>query len=224
MNSFLITKERSELQPTLLDLEKHQGISIMAHSFIRFEACFTDKEHQRDCLFFGSKRGFDFYLEQYTLSPESELACIGKKTAEHIQNQGFKVSFVGEDSGDSNSVSKKLRIWLKDKKITFVYSDKSAKKISSALEKDQFEELVVYKTRLVPRKLERVPELVVFTSPSNVDAFFLANEGNNQTQYIAWGKTTQEALKKKGYDAVYTLKTAQQEELLDYFTKHETGN
>ena len=59
----------------------------------------------------------------------------------------------------------------------------------------QLEELIVYKTRLTPKKLDARPDAILFFSPTAVRSFFSLNELFPETAVFAMGTTTARALK-----------------------------
>lgn len=215
MKTILITRETDSGDPLSVYCES-EGINLAALPFIRLKKIETDQNHTREILFFGSKNGFDFYRQNFDLSAQSILACIGNATRLHIESKGFKLQFTGEKSGDPEAVSRDLEKWLKGRRITLVFSDQSTKSIRTALAEGQYDELIVYQTIAEVQKLENPPGTIVFTSPSNVRSYLLQHELPKQARVIAWGKSTKKTLSEQGIEPDYTLRKSTPEELIQY--------
>lgn len=211
----LITKEASEVEDLHQFCEKHE-FQLIAQTFISFQGKEFTVPTENQILFFGSKRGFDFYRKQSEIKSETILACVGKATADHIHNKGFKTNFIGEKSSDPKAVSLQLKKWLNGRKITFVYSNQSSKQVASALESKQYKEIVVYQTVPTPVQLEIQPEVLVFTSPSNVRSFLEVNQVAQDAHVIAWGESTAKELVLAQVNSHFTMKEAAKSELMDY--------
>ncbi len=77
-------------------------------------------------------------------------------------------------------------------------------------------DLIVYSTLLKPIKLAEKCQTLVFTSPSNVEAFIQKNKISNDQQVIAWGNTTKAFLEKESINVDHTLERSSFEELMNY--------
>src|SRR5690606_8940903 len=123
------------------------------------------------------------------------IACVGEGTATVLRSLGYHPDFVGEGK-DLQQIASDLNQKLGDRSILFPLSSRSLRSISSHLNPNQLEEVVVYDTinqsRTIPPS-----DFVVFTSPSNVDSFLETNQLNSSTILIAWGESTAKALEKR---------------------------
>lgn len=190
------------------------SIDLVADAFISFQSIPAEKLPEFDVIFFGSKRAVDFFLEQFTLSPDKKIACIGQTTANHLIQLGFSVSFSGQEAGNATEVALQLKEWLGSRKLLVARSEQSQRSIPKVISANQLEELVVYQTILKPIQLEIQPEVIAFTSPSNVQGFLLKNAIHPNQTIIAWGTTTRSFIEEKGYTVHHTLRTASEEELV----------
>ncbi len=178
---------------------KKQNIALTARSLLFFEAKTLEKQPKPyDVVFFASPRAFDFFVKQFEIHKTALVACIGSSTAKHIQAQGFDVHFIGQDSTKPKTVAKDFSTWLGDRLVLFPISNISNRSISSVLNPNQVQELVVYKTVLQPLTYEEPFDCLIFSSPSNAAAFLEKNIVK-KTQIVAvFGTTTQEFLLNKG--------------------------
>lgn len=213
INSLLITKDLKEI--TLLEAYcKKKNIHLLAQSFISLKAIKTNSKIETEVIFFGSKNAFDFYLNQYNHDKNIQISCIGESTKKYIELKGFEVNFYGKEAGKPEEVSKDLNVWLKGRSICFVESTQSKKTIQKHIESKLKKSLILYETSFKPIRLKEDFEILVFTSPSNVEAFLMKNKINDHTKIIAWGKTTESALLKQNLRVDIVLKKASLKELI----------
>ena len=83
-------------------------------------------------------------------------------------------------------------------KVVFFCGDHRRDELSAILREKNIEvnEIVVYKTRLVPHKIEKKYDGILFFSPSAVQSFFEKNKLDDQTILFAIGNTTANEIKK----------------------------
>lgn len=216
MNKLLITKSNlNEIESQRLS---QLDIKLICKSFIRFEAhnFSLDNLNDFDWIFFSSPRAFDYFLAGVDLKiiNTKKIACVGRKTAEHLSIHLCEPDFIGQKSGEISSVAQALKELIGDKRVLFPISNISNKSMQKALNKGQYTNLVVYKTIIKSQKLNYVPNTVVFTSPSNVDAYLTNNRLTSQQKIIAWGSTTQKHIEKKGYKCAAQLEESSIDSLI----------
>lgn len=76
-----------------------------------------------------------------------------------------------------------------------------------------YNSIEVYKTSIQSKQVED-SDIYVFSSPSNVEGFFMENQLRNDSKVIAWGESTQITLKDQTNHPVYTLANSSEIELL----------
>ena len=214
-----ISKNASEIDPVRSQFNE-LGFEVDSHSFLSFSSVESDSHRVEivrpyDVIFFGSPRAVIFFKASQSISESAEIACIGEKTAELLESLDYKVAFRGEKSGEPKVVAEEFRLFLGNRHVLFPVSDRSLKTVSSLIDESQKEEVVVYSTEVVG-KLVGVSDVYVFTSPSNVDGFFLDNVIPEGAEVIAWGKSTEAALVLRDVTIDYCLKESGFEELLAY--------
>jgi uroporphyrinogen-III synthase len=207
-----ISKSITELDSLVLFCQ-HQNISLLAHSFLQFEALPFRVQYPFQAIFFGSPRAVDFFFKQEAISDECFIGCIGEVTAQSIINRGYQPKFIGKNSGNPSEVGLEFKSLVGVKRVLFPQSITSNRSISSQFPENQIEEISIYKTQ---NNSISIPEcaVYVFTSPSNVDGFLVENNIPSTAQIIAWGKTTEKHLISKGFQVNITLKEASIEELI----------
>jgi uroporphyrinogen-III synthase len=198
-----ISKNASEIEPYREQLEA-KGYEIIAHSFLSFSPVEFELQNEYDVIFFGSPRAVIFFKAGQSISSKARIACVGSKTAEVVQSMGHTVDFVGTKSSEPKLVAEEFKSWLAersrsqhDARVLFPISDRSLKTISSVIDDDHKEEVVVYSTEV---KGQVIPpcDVYVFSSPSNVEGLFMENALPDECKVIAWGTSTESALGERG--------------------------
>lgn len=209
-----ISKNASEIDPFRSQFEQ-LGYTVVNHSFLSFIPVPFKVERAFDVIFFSSVRSVIFFKATQSIPFTTSIACIGEKTADLLETLGYSVDFKGSQSGEPKVVAKEFKAWLASRKVIFPISDRSLKSISSEIDEEQKEEVVVYSTKVVGKAVETC-EVYVFTSPSNVEGFFEFNSVPVGASVIAWGKSTEGALVGKGTKVDFCLGSSGFEELLAY--------
>jgi len=142
-------------------------------------------------VFFSSSNAVKAFFNQEEVKENIKYAAIGNETAKTL-TEFVKPNFIGE--GQTENVGAQFNSVLeKSDTVLFPISDKSNRTIQNTLDTSQIEEVVVYETKESPTNVEDC-DAYVFTSPSNVNAFFKVNELPDVAKVIAIGKATQQAL------------------------------
>ncbi len=204
-----ISKNASEIASLRSQFEA-KGYEVIAHSFLSFSAVEFEIQHPYDVIFFGSPRAVIFFKASESISPDKLIACVGSKTAEVLESMGHKVDFVGKNSSDPKTVAEDFKSWLAERSrnqrasksqseersahVLFPLSSRSLKTIAGAIPEDQKEEMVVYQTEVKGKVIPKC-DVYAFSSPSNVEGFFEANTIPEGAEVIAWGTSTERALK-----------------------------
>lgn len=213
IHTLLITRPLEEV-PMLEAFCAERNIRLIAESFIRFEAVKAEIPSSMETLFFGSSRAVDFFLAQSAIPANCEIACIGPATASYLEQKGYRVHFSGEKAGNPDEVAEALKVWLGNRKLYIAQSAQSNRSMAKALPAEQVHEIVVYQTITVSKTVDVPLDHLIFTSPSNLEGFLISNSISPETKITAWGKTTEKALKNKGYQPYFVLKEASEAELI----------
>ena len=209
-----ISKNVNEIEQ-LINFAQEKEIKLIAHSFLQFEAIPFKIKSSFEAIFFGSPRAVDFFLKQEKLNTSVFIGCVGEITAQSLIEKGYTPNYIGKSSGDTSKIAIEFKELVKDKKVLFPQSSISHRSIASLFPPDQIEEISIYKTATYPKSIPTC-DYYIFTSPSNVDGFLIENKFPLTAKIIAWGKTTEKYLIKKGVKVKYTLKNSSVEELIEY--------
>jgi uroporphyrinogen-III synthase len=209
------SREEKKAKQVKIFCEKN-GFQLIAKSLISFEAVpFHLNEKQADVVFFTSPRSFDYFIAQQTIESTQEIACIGAGTKNHIESHGFQVSFFGIDATNPNLVAATFKSWLGNRTVLFPISNISNRSVQSALPKEQYHEIVVYKTASISIEFDPIPDILIFSSPSNAAAYLEKNQIHANQKVACFGTTTQDFLKTKNIDAL-VLKSPDEVGVLEY--------
>lgn len=205
-----ISKNAQDLIPELALLAAQNKIT--AHALIAFQALEFSCPEPTDITFFGSIRAADFFLQKCTPGPL--IAAAGKETARKLKEKyKLTTAFIAENSGDPYLEAVNFNTWRGNKKVLFPSSNVSIGSYMKYVPEAQRSIIEVYETIALQQQLD-FHRVYVFSSPSNVSAFFLYNQLPMDAIIIAWGKSTKKALQDRGLIVQHTLLKNQQESLL----------
>lgn len=176
-------------------------IEFIAQSLIDFKPILVSTIPFAEVVFFTSPRSVKFYLEQTKIAKNQLVASVGIKTTQALQQNGIDVHFTGENATQPQAVAVSFKKWLGEKTVLFPQSNISNRTMQQQLDEKQYTDLVVYETILTPQIIQPKPDLLVFSSPSNVEAFLKMNSLDESQLLFAFGTTTANHLKKQGYDS-----------------------
>ncbi len=173
-------------------------IQLIDQSLLSFKGvCPIEKPMETDVVFFTSPRSVRFYFSYFKYKNEY-LATIGTSTANELQKLGLSVDFTGTTPSHPEVVAQELKLWLGERTVLFPQSQRSNRTMQQVLNPNQLLDLVVYETHLKPIKFANRPNYLVFTSPSNVEAYMLSNKLENDQFVMSYGTTTSTYLEENG--------------------------
>lgn len=170
-------------------VESRSLIDILPVEFITFP--------ETEWVFFSSKYAVKFFFSQKPKLGSQKFACIGKATAEALRKNGKRADFIGY-STDTKLTGKQFASRVGSERVLFPQAKGSLRSIQNGfVKREQVIDLVVYETL---KKNESIPQtdILLFTSPSNVESFFERNSASPQQKIIAMGDATASTLKKYG--------------------------
>ena len=216
--TIFISRSRDQIGDQLLQFEASGG-ALYAQSLITFEGIKMDEVSSCEVVFFSSIRAASFFLKHHQ-KPKALFACAGGETARKLADQ-FQIAcaFIADEAGNPTQAAFEFKQWLKDRTVLFPLSEQSLHTYSSLIPWQQKTELVVYRT--LPKPVVIPPcDYYVFSSPSNVHAFFEVNVLPVHARCIAWGQSTEAALRGHQIPVLYCLKVGSTLELDAYLQAH----
>ncbi len=178
---------RSVLEQNYFQLEERALIEIIPVMYRSVPEC--------DWIFFSSKHAVKFFFDQDPQLATQKFACVGKQTSDALRKYGRRADFIGS-STDTRMTGKQFASLAGSAKVLFPQAKGSMRSIQRQFVKQEnVIELIVYET--LKKNFGETPlaDIVVFTSPSNVEAWF-ENYGFQKNQKaVAMGDATANALR-----------------------------
>lgn len=192
--SVFITRELSEQSYFRRAIEKHK-ITIDARSLIRTVPVINKLDSyilkHVDWIFFSSKNAVEYFFELKPALPKDvKFGVMGSGSEEMLRKKGYFTEYVGE-STDTAEVAADFAELVKGKTVLFPGAEGSLRSIQQGMSADtKVIDLPVYETVLEEDVEASGADVLVFTSPSNVDAYFAENLLDPYQKVVAIGKST----------------------------------
>jgi hydroxymethylbilane synthase len=192
--SVFISRELSEHSYFRKSLEKHH-IQVEDRSLIRTVPTIHKLDSyilkQIDWIFFSSKNGIEYFFGlQPNLPKDVKFGVVGRGSEDFLKNLGKSVSFVGESS-DTADVAKEFAEIANGQTVLFPMAKDSLRSIQKELSEDtKIIDIVIYETILEDNVAQSFSDVLVFTSPSNVEAYFEENLLEPGQKVVSIGKST----------------------------------
>jgi hydroxymethylbilane synthase len=202
-----ISRELSDYSYFRKALQKHK-IEVEARSLIKTVATITILDSyilkNVDWIFFSSKNAVEYFFQlNPVLSKHVKFGVMGSGSEDMLRRKGHFVDYVGDDV-DSAEVAADFAKLANGKTVLFPSAENSMRSIQQALTADtKVIDLPVYETILEDDVAPTGAEILVFTSPSNVEAYFVDNLLDPDQKVIAIGKSTGKKLEE--ISVKYTL-------------------
>ncbi|MFI5158567.1 MAG: uroporphyrinogen-III synthase, partial [Sphingobacteriales bacterium] len=200
--SVFITRELSEQSYFRRAIEKHK-INIEARSLIRTVPVINKLDSyilkHVDWIFFSSKNAVEYFFELNPLLPkEVKFGVMGSGSEEMLRRKGYFTEYVGE-STDTAEVAADFAKLVKGQTVLFPGAEGSLRSIQQGMSADtKVIDLPVYETVLEEDVEASGADVLVFTSPSNVDAYFADNLLDPYQKVVAIGKSTGKKFEEMG--------------------------
>ena len=188
-------------------LEKHR-IDIEDRSLIRTVPVINKVDNfifrNVDWVFFSSKNAVEYFFKLDPLLPKkTKFGVMGSGSEDMLRRRGYFVDFTG-DKIDTTEVATAFAKVANGAVVLFPSAESSMRTIQSGLSADtKIIDLPIYETILEESPEPSGAAVLVFTSPSNVEAYFASNLVQPGQKVIAIGKSTGKKLEAAGVE--YTL-------------------
>jgi hydroxymethylbilane synthase len=192
--SVFISREVSEQSYFRKALEKH-SIRIEARSMIRTVPVITKLAPHiltdASWVFFSSKNAVEYFFKLNPVFPAGiKFGVMGTGSEDALRRTGHFADYVGQ-SGDTAEVAAEFARLANGKKVLFPCAEASLRSIQQGLSPDtKVIDLPVYETVLEEDVEPTSADVLVFTSPSNVEAYFADNLLVPNQKVVAIGKST----------------------------------
>ncbi len=198
--SVLITRDLKE-DSFFKNVLEGNGYKVEGVSFIETKEVKISAVPKTDWVFFASSNAVDYFFSQNPeLFPKTKFGVIGKSTEQALKKHNRNAAFVGSVN-DTKVVGKKFAKTVGSETVLFPQAKGGLRTIQQQFEDaGKLSDLVVYET--VKKENAKLPdsEILVFTSPSNVESFFEKGKITATQKVIAIGKSTEKKLLEYGVE------------------------
>jgi hydroxymethylbilane synthase len=196
MSKTVFISREIEENALLAESLRASGLALEARSMIRTEAVSFEKIiPPTDWIFFSSTNAVNYFFANKPVLSGQRMAALGKATAGALEKYA-SVDFMGQ-SIDPKVTAHDFAVKVDTQTVLFPVAEHSLRTIQGALPDEQVVTIICYRTTEAPSEIG-YPDVLVFSSPSNVSSFFRMNRILDYQRVIAYGASTAEALQKHG--------------------------
>jgi uroporphyrinogen-III synthase len=174
---------------------ENQDFKVFGMSLVSFQKIDFALPQKPDWLFFYSKNGVRFFLEKVDLAyfKNVKIGTIGEGTAAFLESKNLTVAFTG--NGNPEETARQFSRVASGSKVLFARAKNSKKSVQTNLnDAIEIQDLIVYENLPKSNVAIRDFDVLVFTSPMNVETYFENKKLIDNQQVIAIGATTATAL------------------------------
>jgi hydroxymethylbilane synthase len=144
-----------------------------------------------DWIFFSSRNGVEFFFKLNPSLPKHvKFGVVGRGSEDALRKYGHLAEYVGE-SGDIEGVAADFAKLVRGEQVLFPRAQDSLQTIQKSLHEDtRVIDLPIYETVIEEDIDQTYADVLIFTSPSNVEAYFADNLLDPGQQVIAIGNST----------------------------------
>lgn len=214
MRSVFISKDSKDLSLAFQTLLQ-KGV-LEAQTLIEFSVVPFVCPPAHDILFIASIRAADFFFADCQTS--AQIACAGPETAKKVAERYQKeVHFIAQQSDQPQLEAERFNEWRNGRSVCFPSSQLSLGTYAALIPESEKIILPVYNTSFKSLQI-KAKDIYIFSSPSNVRAFLEHNAIAAKAKVVAWGSSTEEALRAQNIAVSKVLKSNQQTELLTWLS------
>ncbi len=173
------------------------GFDVQGISLIEFKQIAIRFLPRTEWIFFSSKHAVRFFFNQKPeLWPGVKFGCVGSSTSAELRSFGHRADFIGQ-STDIKLVGKQFSSKVGNARVLFPIARGSMQSIQwQMVKRENVVNLEVYATLNISQEVSSENEILIFTSPSNVESYFEKNTIHPHQKLIAMGEATGKALEK----------------------------
>ncbi|WP_207429721.1 hydroxymethylbilane synthase [Pedobacter sp. SYSU D00535] len=194
--SVFITREVSESSYLRKALQKH-NIRLEGRSLIRTFPIINRLDpyilRNIDWIFFSSKNAIEYFFK---LEPEivkkTRFGVIGRASEEVLRRFGRRPDFNGEEGGiDTADIAQEFAAIANGSTVLFPGAKESLRTVQKAMSPEtKVIDLPVYETVMEEHVEQSLADVLIFTSPSNVEAYFVHHLLEPGQKVICIGRST----------------------------------
>jgi hydroxymethylbilane synthase len=196
--TIFISRNLVPISPLLIQLNS-MGYEVLNESLIRISQIRFTHTPPTQWVFFSSKNSIThFFAQDPIMKPGVKFGVMSDVSAGYLSDYGKKADFVGKGV-NVTQIAKDFADFIKDDTVLFPQAIDSLQTIQKQLSFTNIcHNLFVYKTTLKTDFTLPPVELLAFTSPSNVQAYFEKYKILKGQKVVAIGSTTFDKLRNYG--------------------------
>ena len=191
-----------KLQPNQKQFLLNAGFSVIETDFISIRDKYFTFSNINDNLIFTSQNAVKAVANHPDVQEirRNPVFCVGERTADLLDELGFTVQ---ESAENAAALAKIMTTDYVSESFTFFSGNLRMETLPEQLKVAgiDYNEIEVYETILMPKRIETPVEGILFFSPSAVESYLQANTITNEMCFCI-GKTTAEALEKITQDII----------------------
>lgn len=207
--NIFITRNLTESSYLRRALEKHH-IAIEDRSLIKTFPTINKVDSyifkHVNWIFFSSKNAIEYFFKLEPILPKKvKFGVLGRGSEDTLRRFGKIADFNGEVEGiDTSDIAEKFAVVANGSTVLFPAAKDSLRTVQQVLSiETKIIELPVYETVLEEEVEKSYAQVLIFTSPSNVEAYFQNNLLEPGQKVICIGKSTGKKFDEMGVE--YTL-------------------
>jgi uroporphyrinogen-III synthase len=185
-------------------------IALSAHSCIETVSRQLASPPKTDWIFFYSPNSVELFFEHYSHSGQ-KLGAIGTGTSEVIKALGMDLAFDSDETNPELVVEEFAKILKPGETVLSPFGNLSQKRLSRILTPEQIVEFEHYETRHKKDIPVSTATYLLFTSPSNAEAYLGIHKMMPYQKAVAIGQTTFKALEDLGVENKMASQTPSEE-------------
>lgn len=176
------------------------GYTVEGRTLIETKMIAVKDVPKADWIFFSSKQAVRFFLKQAQVPAGVKIAAVGKGTAQELREHNLRADFIGQDN-DTRLTGKKFGALAGRSTVLFPQAKGSMRSVQQQITTIKAINLIVYET--IKNSTDGLPQadILVFTSPSNVESWLEKNTITPEQKLIAMGHATASCLADHGFKA-----------------------
>lgn len=192
--SVFISRELSKQSYFRRAMEKHH-IHVEDRSLIRTHPVITKVDsfifRHVNWVFFSSKNGVEYFFSLNPVLPKKvRFGVMGRGSEDTLRRFGHTAVYVGEGN-DTTELAREFAELANGQVVLFPGAKDSLRTVQQGLSPEtKIIDFPVYETIIEEDVAQSYADVLVFTSPSNVDAYFAENLLEPQQKVICIGKST----------------------------------
>lgn len=192
------------------------GWKVVDESLLKISAIRFTHTPKSDWIFFSSKNAIKFFFSQDpSIHPGARFAVFGKGSETLLSKYGRKADFVGTGN-DPVAIARRFTELVDGDIVLFPQAIDSLQTVQRWLPFNNIaRNLFVYRTQVRTDFVLPETEILVFTSPSNVNAYFGKYHIKTYQKVVAIGTTTKLSLRSRGIRHVHIPQNFDEESLVE---------